>query len=127
MDTTLLAHVGRDRFGPEFALPVLLRRRAAEHPDRPFIDDVSGHALTYGAADSGSRRWAAAFRRRGVGPTDVVMTMVPSGPRSLLVWQGLAWVRAYEATLNEQYRGEFLAQIVNDTGARLLVVDAQYV
>jgi crotonobetaine/carnitine-CoA ligase len=127
MDASLLAHVGRDRFGPEFTLPVLLRRRAAENPDRPFIDDVSGRALTYGAADAGSRRWAAAFRRHGIGPEDIVTTMIPSGPRSFLVWQGLAWIRAHEATLNEQYRGEFLAGIVNDTGAALLVVDGQYV
>jgi crotonobetaine/carnitine-CoA ligase len=91
------------------------------------MQDRFGGALSYLEAHEQSLRWASAFRALAVVPGQTAATMVPNSCKSFLAWQGLAWCRAIEVPIHDQFRGDLLAHVLNDSGARLLVVDSQYV
>jgi crotonobetaine/carnitine-CoA ligase len=107
-------------------LPHLIARRAAETPDRLAIQCVDGTAQTYGELHRENMRWAAAYRRAGVGPGDHVASMVVHSFESYAVWLGLSWLRAIEVPANTGYRGAMLAYLVENSEARLLVISATF-
>ncbi|HEX2038179.1 MAG TPA: AMP-binding protein [Acidimicrobiales bacterium] len=104
----------------------VLLRRAEESPDRVWTTDVFGRTLTYAETVDGARRWAAAYRRIGVGRGDFVVTMQLNSVDGTLGWLGLAWLGAVEAPINVDYRGPLLTHALNLTRARVALVLAQY-
>lgn len=116
----------RDTVDDFLALPVLVERRAAEHPARLFLQEAEGEGMTYADADADARRWAAAYRALGVGPGDHVLTLLPTGVASVSSWLGLGWLRAVEVTAHTEYRGAMLDYVVGDSGARLAIVAHRY-
>jgi crotonobetaine/carnitine-CoA ligase len=108
-------------------LTTLIADRAARSPDRPFLEDVAGGALTYGEFQALLLRWAAAFQHAGVTAGDTVVTMLPGGIEAFAVWLGLASLRAIEVPLNNAYRGPMLEHTVNTAAARLALVADEFV
>jgi crotonobetaine/carnitine-CoA ligase len=108
------------------SLPVVLRARAAETPDRPFAVDVDDRQLTYGQMTEWMDRWAAAWRRAGVEPGDYVVTMQYNTFESLAGWLGLACIGAIETAINTDYRGDLLKHALNITRAKTMLMTQQY-
>ncbi|HSV83358.1 MAG TPA: AMP-binding protein [Ramlibacter sp.] len=71
-------------------------------------------------------RWSAALQQLGVRPGETVVAMLPPCPAAVFEWLGTAWLGALEVPLNTEYRGNMLAQVVNNARARVAVVSAQY-
>jgi feruloyl-CoA synthase len=69
---------------PESSITAVLRRRAAEHPDRPLAAH-RGTTLTYGEAQLRSDALAHAFRELGLGPDKPVMILSGNSLEHLLV------------------------------------------
>ena len=65
--------------------------------------------------------------RLGVQPGDRVATMLPSTINYLAAWHGIVWCNAIDVPINNEYKGAFLEHIINDSGAKVLVLDAQWV
>jgi len=111
----------------DWVMPKLLRRRAAELGDAPFlsfaIDDAS---VTYAEADERSDRLAAGFARLGVGRGDCVLMMLENRLEFVLAWLALNKLGAYHAPVNTDYRGDFLEHLANVTQARIMVVSAHF-
>lgn len=107
-------------------LPQLLRDRSVEFPDDVIVDAVGAGSMSYAELQASITQWRAAYSAAGVGPGDVVATMLPNSIRSFMVWMGAAWLRAIEMPVNTAYRRYMLRHILNDSQARLLVVDARY-
>lgn len=111
----------------EDVLPTVIGRRAAEDPDRAYVVDAeSGAELSYGAADTEARGWAAAFRRAGVETGSTVLVMLPPSFEAVGVWLGVARLRALEVPVNTAYRGRMLRYVVGDSQATVAVVHADY-
>jgi len=111
----------------EDVLPNLVARRAAATPGRLAIQSVEGGSMTYGELHRESLRWADAYRRLGVVPGDHVATMVTHSFESYLAWLGLSWLGAIEVPINTGYRGEMLRYLVDNSGAKVVVLSAAYV
>ena len=107
-------------------LPNLIAGRAAATPARIAIQCVDGTAMTYGELHAENMRWAAAYRRAGVTAGDHVASMVVHSFASYSVWLGLSWLKAVEVPANTGYRGTMLAYLIENSEARLLVIDAQF-
>ena len=110
----------------ELVLPHLLAARAADHPDRTFLQEVDGRSETYGGLHRYVLTWADAYRRLGVGPGDRVAVMLPTGIDAVSAWLGLAWLRALEVPVNTAYVGRMLRYLLEHSGSKLLVTTAAY-
>ncbi|MFD9664063.1 AMP-binding protein [Rhodococcus sp. NPDC059968] len=113
--------------GPKPTMPEMLRRRANDHPDETFIEDVSNDK-TWSNRDFylETLRVGDALAALGVGPGDRVATMLDPSVRAHTIWIGTCWTGAVEAPLNTDYRGSSLAHALHDSRARVLVTTASY-
>ena len=108
------------------SLPELLRQRAEAEPDRILIEETGGRKQTYAQFQSEAWRWSAALDRIGVQEQEVVATMFQTMLESYHCWIGLAWLRAVESAINNEYKGAMLERAVNGSGATVLVVSGRY-
>jgi crotonobetaine/carnitine-CoA ligase len=108
---------------PAFVLPRRISMWAETDPDRPFLEEVTGRALTYGETWRAVRRWVTWLSRDlGVKPGDRVLTLLPSSIDFALCWLALGCIGALEVAVNPELRGPFLSHIVNDSGPSLALV-----
>ena len=122
--TTKLAVTDRS----SWVLPTLLRDRAAEHPDRPYVTFALGErSFTYGEWDAETDAVAAGLARLGVGPGDTVLEMIRNRAELPLVRFGANKLGAVEVPVNVDYRGYLLEHVFNTVQARVLVVEADLV
>lgn len=104
-------------------LPALLRRFAHEQPQRTFLRDVRGRSIDFATLDDTIRHWSAALASVGVEAGATVLSMLPNSIEAVQVWLGAAWLRAIEVPVNTDYRGRLLREIIEDSRARVLIVD----
>jgi crotonobetaine/carnitine-CoA ligase len=115
--------------GPSDTMPTiveLLRQRAAENPEKLFLQDVDGSTATYGEALAAAERWAGVAQALAIGHETTVASFGPNSVASTLLWLGLAMVRAWEAPVHPSYRGYMLENAVNNVGAETLFVHRDY-
>jgi crotonobetaine/carnitine-CoA ligase len=112
---------------PALVLPRRVADWAATDPDRPFLQEVTGRALTYGATWDAARRWATWLTEMGVEPGDRVVTMLPASIDAVVGWLATAIVGAVEVPVNPELRGEFLSHVLTDASARLAIVRPEFV
>ena len=110
----------------ELVLPHLLAGRAAECPNRTFLEEVEGRSISYGDLHRDTLTWADAYRRLGVAPGDRVAVMLPTGIDAVSAWLGLAWLRAWEVPVNTAYLGRMLRYLLEHSRSKLLVVAADF-
>jgi crotonobetaine/carnitine-CoA ligase len=104
-------------------LPEIVRSRAETTPDQLAMIEVDGgRSLTWRECHEEALRWAAAYRRLGVGAGDTVLTMLPNSVDAHIAWLALSWLRAIEVPVNNEYQGKMLAYIAKNCRARILTV-----
>jgi len=101
----------------------LIDRLAARVPEKVFVLFDDGSAWTYAELRRRVRRTAAGLRALGVKQGDFVLSWLGNGPRALTTWWGLNYLGAIYVPINTAYRGNILAHVVRDSGARLMVGD----
>ena len=69
-------------------------------------------------------RVAAAWRALGIGRGDRVATLLENGPEQVVTFFAAAFLGAIQVPINTAYKGEFLRHVLVDSGARLMVVQA---
>lgn len=104
----------------------VLRRGAAEHPDRVAVRDADV-ALTYAELERASAGAGGGLRSLGVGFGEPVLIMMNNNVDHVLTWFGASWIGAVEVPLNTASMPPQIAYIARDCGATVLVVEAEYV
>lgn len=92
--------------------------------DKPFLI-CRDQTLTYADADRLSNRVANSLTNLGIAKGDVVATFMYNSVTQALVWFACAKIGAIYAPLNVSLVKDDLAYSLNDTGADLLVLDAE--
>ncbi len=110
----------------ELVLPHLLASRAAECPDRTFLQEVDGRSISYADLHRDTLTWADAYRRLDMGPGDRVAVMLPTGIDAVSAWLGLSWLRAWEVPVNTGYVGRMLHYLLEHSRSKLLVTVSDY-
>jgi crotonobetaine/carnitine-CoA ligase len=106
--------------------PFAVLRRAESEPERPFVTDAGGGTSSYAQAWQEARRWAGALQSIGVTRDDNVATMLPTSRASMNCWFGLSLLRARDTGINPAYVGRMLAYVVDNSDARVMVLDPQH-
>jgi crotonobetaine/carnitine-CoA ligase len=107
-------------------LPEALRWRAENTPQVHFLSEVDGRTATYAELDHQVALWTSVLKALGLAAGDPVATMLPNSVSEVEVWLGAAWLGAVEVPINPAYKGRLLGELLEDSGASVLVVHADY-
>ena len=116
---------------PRVPLYYFLEESAALYPDRPVIiyqDSAEGDepvAKTYRQLDAESTRFAAALVSLGVERGDRVAYYIQNSPELIAGFYGILKAGAVPVPCNVMYRAEELAYHLNDSGAKVLLCEAE--
>ncbi|MGV2978952.1 AMP-binding protein [Camelimonas sp. ID_303_24] len=102
-------------------LRYVLERRAAAHPDRPFLRFPDGALITYQAFRQSVEELAAGLAALGVKQGDNVNVWLPNTVDIVQVWFAINWLGAVYVPINTAYRGGVLAHVLANGGASVLV------
>lgn len=113
--------------GTGLALPDVLERAARDHPDAPLLRWRDGPFVTAAQVLDRARRIAGGLAGLGVSQGDTVLLMMPNGLDIIAAWLGATLLGAVEVPVNIHDRGSFLAHVVNDSQATVIICDPGYV
>src|ERR1700683_4795681 len=103
----------------------VLRDRAQHQSDTPFVRCGDGEWLTYLDVETRSDRIAPALARVGVSKGDRVAMISTNRPETVDVIFACAKLGAIEVALSAWLKGEFLRHQLDDSGAEVVVTDAE--
>ena len=104
----------------------VLPRQARERPDAPALQWQTEEPLSYGELYEHCMRLAGGLRELGVQPGDRVVIMQPNSTEIVLAWFAINLLAAVEVPINIHYKESWLVHEVNDCGARLAIVNEEY-
>lgn len=107
---------------PEATVAAELRRRARERGDAPFLTMLD-EGVTYAEADERSDRMAEALSGAGVRAGDLVAIFMFNSLELVLATFALAKLGAASVPINTDYKGELLRYVLQDSQARVAIVD----
>jgi carnitine-CoA ligase len=102
-----------------------LGRAVDAHPEHLFLD-FGDERLTFGDTWRETLRLARGLHELDVRPGDTVISMLDNVPDAVLLWFANNLLGAIHVPVNTAYKGEFLRHQIDDTGARLIVAEAEY-
>jgi long-chain acyl-CoA synthetase len=101
-------------------LPALLRLRADELGDAPFVRDAH-QDWSFAEFEHRVSEVAAGLRARGVGQGDIVGVVLPNSPHYLEVWWAILWLGATFNPVNPALTAREAVGILADSGAVCVV------
>ncbi|MGJ8544374.1 MAG: AMP-binding protein [Sulfitobacter sp.] len=102
-----------------------LRRAAQVFPDHLAVA-YGTHRVSYAQYHARCTRLASALAGRGIGPGDVVATLIPNLPAQAEAHFGVPACGAVLNTVNTRLDVDTVAYILEHGGAKLLLVDTQF-
>ena len=102
-----------------------LQRAVAAHPDRIMLD-FGGETYTYGEIDRLSTRLGHGLAELGLGPGDRLLSMLDNNVDAVICWLAANKLRAVSVPINTALRGEFLRHQIADSGAAIVIAEADY-
>lgn len=115
-----------DLFAPrERTLPVMLARQAERFADRPLVA-TDGTRWTFAQARDEAAGFAGILRAAGIKAGDRVALICSNRLEFLRVFLGCAWIGVVAVPINTASRGHQLQHILANSGARLLIVEAEF-
>lgn len=102
-----------------------VRERAARYGDKHALD-VADVRRTYREVDAYSDRMAAGLASIGLAVGSHACTMMKNSVESIDVWFGLCKIGAVEIPVNTANRGASLHYLVDQSDARAIIVDEEY-
>jgi len=103
----------------------LLADRAKKNKGKPYLY-FQDRVISYEEIDASTNRMANVFRKLGVAKGDHVALLLPNCPEYLYCWFGLARLGAVSVTMNVQFRGESLQQLMKNSDSKLVVVATDF-
>ena len=114
------------RDGSAATITEALRRRIETDPDSEYLD-VCGDQVSAGATYETACRLANALAEMGVRPGDRVASLVENSIEAALAWWGIVFGGAVAVPINTAYKGQYLRHQLHDSGAKVLIVQADLV
>ena len=111
-------------FAPgERSLAIMLQARAAKYGAKPLVQ-AGEQSWSFAEAPELAARSAGRLQAAGVAPGDRVALICENRPEFIETFLGVAWLGAILVPINTASRGLQLRHILENSGARLLVIEA---
>lgn len=108
----------------DLVLPVLLRARARELPDRIFLVDAERATVTYEEFQQRVEQFVALLMSHHVQEGDCVAVLLPTCIDEQAIWVACGWLKAAQVPINPDYRGEMLRHVLRDCAPKLVITVA---
>ena len=108
-------------------LAPLLDHWASTTPDRVFAIFEDGEQWTWTRTRAEVRAAARGLQQLGVGKGDPVAVWLPNGKTMFATWFAISYLGAVYCPINTSFRGNLLAHVIENSGAKLLVCHAKLV
>jgi crotonobetaine/carnitine-CoA ligase len=109
----------------ERTLPAMLLRQAERHGDKPLVS-AGDVRWTYAEATAAAAQVAATLSAAGIGAGDRVAIICSNRVELLGLLLGCGWLGAVAVPINVASRGPQLQHVLSNSGARLLVLEADF-
>lgn len=103
----------------------VFERALARTPDRIAVRDPQ-RSLSYAALQAEALALAGGFGRLGLARGEFVLLMLDNHLDFVCCWLALSLTGRVEVPVNTAYKGTILAHVINNSGARVLVIEAAY-
>lgn len=103
----------------------VFERALREFPDKVALRDPDTHH-TYAGLHAAALKVAGGLTRLNVRHQEPVLMMLDNHCDFVVLWCGLSLTARVEVPINTAYRAALLTHIINNSGARVLVVEAAY-
>ena len=111
---------------PGEMFPQIVDAMQVSRPDDVLLTSIGEGSLTWAELHAAGRQWAARFLALGIEPGDIVANLAEAGLRPICWWLGLSRVGGIDAGINTEFRGRILSYAINNCGARVLMVERQF-
>jgi carnitine-CoA ligase len=108
----------------ERTLPVMLQRQARRYGSHPLAVTHNG-TISFEEAPDLAARFAGTLAAAGIRPGDRVALMCSNRAEFFECYCGCAWFGAVAVPINVASRGPQLQHILNNSGARLLIIETE--
>jgi len=106
-------------------LRAVIEARLRIAPDKPAVRDPD-RGLSYAALFEESLAFASGFGRLGVAPQQAALLMLDNHLDFVIAWWALSLTGRVEVPVNTAYKGSILAHVINNSGARVIVIEGRY-
>ncbi len=103
----------------------VLAKAVSDHPDRIYLD-FSGQTYTYAQVDQASSRLAHGLAALGVTKGQAVASILDNNVDAVIAWFAINKLGAISVPVNTAYKGEFLRHQIADSGAHVVLSEADY-
>ncbi len=103
-----------------------LDRAIVAHPGRIMLD-FGGETYSYGDIDRISTAFAHELAALGIVAGDTVLSMLNNNVDAVICWLAANKLRAVSVPINTALRGEFLRHQIGDSGAKVVIAEADYI
>ncbi|MDJ0957136.1 MAG: AMP-binding protein [Arenicellales bacterium] len=104
----------------------VLSKQAARYGDRTWIQMVDGQSLSFRCADEIATQVARFLIDLKVSKGDTIAVFIPNSLEYCYAWFGIARVGAIHVAVNIDYKGVFLTHVLNNSRAKFIMVQAEY-
>ncbi len=111
--------------GLPLTIPSALSARLAADPDGPYLD-FEGIAMSAAEMAESADACAGHLVTLGIAHGDRVATLLENCPEQVVSLFACARLGAIQVPVNTAYKGEFLRHVLVDSGARVLIIDADF-
>jgi carnitine-CoA ligase len=119
-------HASRLFAPPDRTLPTMLSRRAKEYGDCPLIT-AGDDTWSYSQAGDVAARFAGTLADAGLSVGDRVAFICSNRIAFVQIFLGCAWLGAVLVPINTASRGPQLQHILSNSGARVLIVERDFI
>jgi crotonobetaine/carnitine-CoA ligase len=95
-------------------------------PDRVYLD-FAGDAFTYARMGREVESLARGLHALGLKRGDRAVTLLETGPDSIISWYAVNRLGAIHVPINTAYKGDYLRHQINDSGARIVICENAFV
>jgi len=113
-------------FGQQ-TLGQIIEDKAGICGDKVFLQYEDGEQVTYRECNELADRIANGLNRLGLAAGDTLATFLPNSLEAVFLWFGAAKAGVVDVPINLANKGYFLSHIINDSRARVLVIDRQLI
>jgi len=103
----------------------IIEDKAGVCGDKVFLQYEKGRQVTYRECNELADRIANGLNRLGLTAGDMLATFLPNSLEAVFLWLGAAKAGVVDVPINLANKGYFLSHILNDSRARVLVIDSQ--
>jgi len=107
--------------------PDILATHAAQSPDKPAIITDSGRVATYDQLNRRVNRFASVLQGLGMRRGDRCVQVQYNGVEPIEVSHALRKLQCVSTPMNYRLRGEEIAYLLNDSGARVVIAGPEFV